>query len=379
MTVSPTYVDYTGNGVSTDFVFPFPYMSASHVKVAVGGTETTAFTLQSTSTVRFNSAPSAGALIHIFRETPSTPIVTWEDGALILGRDLNSSTLQSLYLAQEAANNAWDAQRGNVGPVDGGNAASSYTTFYPAGWKGDKGDKGDTGATGAKGDTGATGAAGANGTSVSAPTIHVYSSVGTVTYTKPAGCRKIRYRVQGGGGAGGGAATGAYWGVGGGGGAGGNTEGWLDVSAISTISVTVGVGGAGVSGAAGNAGSTSSLGAYASADGGAGGGALAVAGTGWVDGGAGGTATGGSINLTGERGSRGRIIYANTALAFGGDGGSSPFGGRGAGTDSYNNIAGTAGMDATGPGSGGGGAATGTTNVAGGAGATGRVIIEEFY
>lgn len=103
MTDAPTFISYTGNGSQTDFVFPFPYMDPSHVEVQVGGVDT-AFTLPSTNTVRITPAPTG--TVTIFRQTPSQALVTWSDGVVILGADLNLTAQQPTYLANEARDTA---------------------------------------------------------------------------------------------------------------------------------------------------------------------------------------------------------------------------------------------------------------------------------
>ncbi|UYA57524.1 collagen-like protein [Synechococcus phage S-CREM1] len=87
----------------------------------------------------------------------------------------------------------------------------------------------------------------------------VFTSSGT--WTKPAGVRFIHVRVQGGGGGGSGHAES--------GGAGGYSERIIDVTAVTSVAVTVSgeAGGTYYSGAGGNGG-TSSFGSYCSASGG---------------------------------------------------------------------------------------------------------------
>jgi len=89
--------------------------------------------------------------------------------------------------------------------------------------------------------------------------INVYT--GNSTWNRPTGVRYIKVQVNGGGGGGGGHGEG--------GAAGGYAERFLDVTGISSVSVTIGGGGGGTyySGAAGN-GATSSFGPYISASGG---------------------------------------------------------------------------------------------------------------
>lgn len=105
---NPTSVYYTGDGATTDRVFPFPYLSKDHVKVTVDGVATV-FTFVNASTVRITPAPLGGTepeTIRIYRETPKDPLVEWEDGAVMLGRDLNSANIQNIYIAEEAYNQA---------------------------------------------------------------------------------------------------------------------------------------------------------------------------------------------------------------------------------------------------------------------------------
>lgn len=187
------------------------------------------------------------------------------------------------------------------------------------------------------------------------------------TYTPTAGTKMVRVTVTGGGGSGGGSygtSTSQLISGAGGGGAG---------TAIKTLAVTqgaaypiiVGVGGASVSGA-----NSSNVGGNSSFNGtviGSGGG-LAGANSTNASGGSGGVPTGGDINIRGGNGSDGQ----SGTFLFAGNGGASYWGGGG--------RAG-AGSGAVGQayGSGGGGAYSSSgTALAGGAGMSGIVVIEEF-
>lgn len=149
-----------------------------------------------------------------------------------------------------------------------------------------------------------------NWTSVGPTGISVFNSNGT--WVKPAGVTKIYVRLVGGGGAGSG--------VGETGGAGGYAEKLIDVTSVSQVVVTVGLGSTSptyYAGAAGN-GQTTSFGSYLSATGGRGGNSSHQ-----HCGGLPGVGSGGDFNAYGGGGT-GHEYYSGTT------GGPSYFGGSGA-------------------------------------------------
>lgn len=172
------------------------------------------------------------------------------------------------------------------------------------------------------------------------------------------GIRQAKVTVIGGGGAGGKGANTAS--RGGGGGGGGVSQRMIDLTGVSTVSVTVGTGGtaASVVGATGGAGTSSSFGAYCSATGGGGG----VGTLGGAAGGASGQGAGGDLNFGLGDGTDGGENSSRT----GGDGGGA--GGRGS------SIAAAPGISGKAPGAGGGGIVSDSTTS--GIGANGIVIIE---
>ena len=207
-------------------------------------------------------------------------------------------------------------------------------------------------------------------------TVQVFTASGA--WSKPIGCRYVRVRAVGGGGGGGGVVAAASQCAVGGGGAGGSyAEGTYDVTSTSSLTVTIGAGGtAGAgTGANGGGGGQSSFGGLLTAPGGGGGGFMATgtAVTTAAGGASGNGGTGGSINAQGNDG--GLAIRVSGAGGLPGFGGHGPFGGSGRPP----NGAGT-GRNATAPGGGGGGAySLSATGFAGGTGADGIVIVEEYY
>ena len=94
---------YTGNGSTTDYSFTFPYLDTTDIKVSLGGSATTAYSLLNATTVRFDSAPTNSTAIRIYRDTAfDNPKATFYPGSAIRANDLNDNTLQNLYVSQEA-------------------------------------------------------------------------------------------------------------------------------------------------------------------------------------------------------------------------------------------------------------------------------------
>lgn len=100
--MATTFKIYPGDGTTTLFNLNFDYLSRSHVFVEVDGVETE-FTFNSATTVALASAPANGALVRVFRQTPKTPLVDFNNGETTTEEQLDTVTLQALYLAEETA------------------------------------------------------------------------------------------------------------------------------------------------------------------------------------------------------------------------------------------------------------------------------------
>lgn len=221
--------------------------------------------------------------------------------------------------------------------------------------------------------------------------VQIFTADGT--WSKPAGVVRVRVTVVGAGGGGGGAATtGAGETAGGDGGAGGGFAiKTIEAASLgATETVTVGEGGAGGSagGNNGSTGETSSFGSHCSATGGSGGAGGVANSThpgpntalGIYGNFPGGIGADGDIN--GEGGTNGLAIRWSTGSVRAGQGGSSFFSGEKASGGTVTLVNGGGGVEATSPGQGGTGgfnAQNQGTARAGGAGADGVVIVEEFF
>jgi hypothetical protein len=197
-------------------------------------------------------------------------------------------------------------------------------------------------------------------------TMVTYTS--STTWTVPAGITKVKVTVTGGGGGGGSSGNSR---TGTGGAAGGTAIKYLTTTPGAVITVTIGAGGTSTGAAAGTAGGTSTF-STVSATGGTGGSGGSSNGDA-ASAQLGGIGSGGDVNLRGGRSTGGGFTYSS-GVSQGTDGGNSIYGGAGGGCSAQQVIANDAGTDAgVGSGSGGGG---GASSVNGGAGGSGRIVIE---
>ena len=91
-----------GNGTTTTYSFTFPYLKAADIKAQIDANVTTAFTLPTATTLQFNTAPSNGTKIKIYRETDDEALTaTFYAGSSIKSEDLNDNATQNLYATQE--------------------------------------------------------------------------------------------------------------------------------------------------------------------------------------------------------------------------------------------------------------------------------------
>lgn len=91
---------YTGNGSTTNFTIPFPYLEKSHVKLKVDGV-TTSFTFISDSLISITPAPISGAVIQLYRETPRSRLVDYINGSIQDADTFDLDSDQLLFLILE--------------------------------------------------------------------------------------------------------------------------------------------------------------------------------------------------------------------------------------------------------------------------------------
>lgn len=111
MTVSTTKnkISYIGNGISTEFAIPFPFLEISHLKVYQLlndlQTQREDWTIQNGNIV-FETAPISGAQIVIMREVPFTQETDYRENEILaaetLERNFDSLAMQIQQLKEQA-------------------------------------------------------------------------------------------------------------------------------------------------------------------------------------------------------------------------------------------------------------------------------------
>ena len=96
-----SFVELTASG-SSNFSFPFTYLSTDDVKVYVDEVLSTDYTFSGDYTITFTTPPPDGATVLIRRETnATTKAVDFQSGAMLTESDLDTAFDQVFNLAQE--------------------------------------------------------------------------------------------------------------------------------------------------------------------------------------------------------------------------------------------------------------------------------------
>lgn len=100
-----TKVTYAGDGSTTRYTIPFPYLLRDHVQVSVSGTVQTqnlTWRFFSDTEIEFFNAPVADAPVEIRRVTDrTTRLVDFENGAVLTEEELDLAHKQHFYIGQE--------------------------------------------------------------------------------------------------------------------------------------------------------------------------------------------------------------------------------------------------------------------------------------
>lgn len=98
-----TSITYTADGSQTNFSVPFDYLRPSFVHVAVNDAEVSEGFTISNRMLMFNSAPSKDSIVHIYRNTPTTRLVSWADASILKAIDMTIAEVQQLHILEEAS------------------------------------------------------------------------------------------------------------------------------------------------------------------------------------------------------------------------------------------------------------------------------------
>src|SRR5215469_9891671 len=131
-----SYATYTGNGTTSLFAVPFPYISQSEVAVTVSG-QPVSFTWPTQTQVQLGNAPAIGAAIKVYRTTAiASQDVSFADGTTVRAADLNLALQQVLYGLQDAQDNyaaGLAAALGNPTQLPGVNTGNNGSILGVAG------------------------------------------------------------------------------------------------------------------------------------------------------------------------------------------------------------------------------------------------------
>lgn len=98
-----TSITYTADGSQTNFSVPFDYLRPSFVHVAVNDAEVSEGFTISNRMVMFDAAPAKDAVVRIYRNTPTTRLVSWADASILKAIDMTIAAVQQLHILEEVS------------------------------------------------------------------------------------------------------------------------------------------------------------------------------------------------------------------------------------------------------------------------------------
>ena len=106
---------YTGDGSTTNYTFPFEYITKDDVRVSLDGVDTDQYTYANATTIQMNAAPAVDVQVRIYRYTDVDDLkATFFSGSSIRAQDLNNNFLQNNFAVQEIQNYTWDNETGTI-------------------------------------------------------------------------------------------------------------------------------------------------------------------------------------------------------------------------------------------------------------------------
>jgi hypothetical protein len=104
-----SYIEYTGDGSTTNFSIPFEYLEQSDITVLVDGVADESYTFVNPGVIATSSAPSQDATVRIERHSNlETRAVDFSSGSVLTEEDLDTSNQQLFNIAQETHDRADD-------------------------------------------------------------------------------------------------------------------------------------------------------------------------------------------------------------------------------------------------------------------------------
>ena len=98
-----SHITYAGDGVTRDYIVPFPYMKSEDVRVAINDEDAGDVTWITPGTLQLAEAPEPGASVRIQRITDKeSAAVKFQDGSVLSEKELDLIVTQLLYITQEA-------------------------------------------------------------------------------------------------------------------------------------------------------------------------------------------------------------------------------------------------------------------------------------
>ena len=98
-----TSITYTADGSQTNFSIPFDYLRPSFVHVAVNDEEVSEGFTVSNRGIMFDSAPAKDVIVRIYRNTPTSRLVSWADASILKAIDMTIAEIQQLHILEEAS------------------------------------------------------------------------------------------------------------------------------------------------------------------------------------------------------------------------------------------------------------------------------------